>query len=67
MMTFPSDNSLINYDRMTREVICLNPTHSTVTMRSNETQPKCPICENVMITVVKSVLTQEIVTKPREE
>jgi hypothetical protein len=70
-MTSPSDNpekvTLINFERMNREVVCLNPTHPTITLNTTETQPKCPICDNVMVTVIKSALTGEIVNTPREE
>lgn len=57
-MTSPSEGkpSLINIERMNRQVICINPTHDTVTLNTTETQPKCPICDNVMVTVVKSML-----------
>lgn len=56
MTRYPSDKSLINYEKMEREVICLNPAHETVIINSLETQPKCPLCESIMVVVVKSVL-----------
>lgn len=65
-MISPFD-SLINFERMDRQVICLNPTHDTITMHSIETQPKCPICDNVMVRVIKSALTNEIIDTPREK
>lgn len=59
-MTSPSDTPekvyKLNTDRMYRQLICLNPTHSTIEFESNEAQPKCPICGNTMVTVVKSLL-----------
>lgn len=55
-MTSPSDGSLINPHCKMREVICLNPTHDTIHFNSDVTLEKCPICDNLMITVVKSVV-----------
>lgn len=66
-MTFPSDKTLINYERMSRQVICLNPTHSPITIYTNETQPQCPICTNVMVSIIKSALTGEVIDTPREK
>lgn len=54
-MTSPSD-SLINLDRMKRFVICLNPDHVTLEVFTWLSQPKCPICGNSMVTVIKSVV-----------
>lgn len=68
-MTSPSDPkpSLINLDRMKRTVVCINPTHNTVTFDTMSIEPRCPICENLMVTVVKSALSGEIIDTPREE
>ena len=59
--------SLINYERTGRQVICVNPTHPTITVFTKETQPKCPICTNVMVNLIKSALTGEVIDTPREK
>ena len=59
--------SLINLDRMFRNLICENPTHPLVKWNTNELQPKCPICNNIMVAEIKSALTGETVVTPREK
>lgn len=68
-MTFPSDDSksLINYEKLSREVICISPEHGTTIMLTRETKPLCPICNTLMVNFVKSALTGEIITTPREK
>lgn len=56
MMTISHSESLINPKCKMREVICINPTHDTVQFKSDNTKQMCPICNNLMITVVKSVV-----------
>jgi len=53
---------MINKDRTWRDIICLNPTHSTVTFRTNQTgRINCPICTNAMVTVLNiSLVTDEM-------
>jgi hypothetical protein len=56
--------TLINKDRTWKTIICLNPTHSTVQFETNEIGGiKCPICEALMITIVKSVVIIENIVK----
>jgi hypothetical protein len=56
-MTSHSDKqSLINPECKPRELMCQNPTHSEIRVVSSVTHEKCPICDNLMITVVKSVV-----------
>lgn len=58
-MTYPFKGiDLLNRDRMWRDVICLNPDHATVQFQTNEIGTiKCPMCESIMVTVVKPVIT----------
>lgn len=64
-MTISHSESLINTERMTREVTCPNIDHETLTFITNEIRPKCPICEGEMVRVVKSVLTGVAHNTPR--
>ena len=55
-MTTSHSESLTNPKCKPRELQCDNPTHSLILMVSDNTQQKCPICNNPMITLIKSVV-----------
>lgn len=52
---------LINRDRLWRQVYCRNRVHDLVTYKTNDPDPRCPVCDNCMITEVKSRLDSQIV------
>jgi hypothetical protein len=59
---------LINYERMFRDVVCINPEHDEViVINTNEIKPRCPACDNLMVVVVRSALTKEVIKTPREK
>lgn len=49
-------SEMINKDRMNRKVKCLNIDHELLAYITDQQIPKCPICDRVMVTVVKSVV-----------
>lgn len=50
------EKSLINPERIKREVICLNPNHEILKVFTWLVRPSCPICGFEMINIVKSVV-----------
>lgn len=52
-----SSRDLINYNRTWRTVKCINPNHSTVQFDTNQIGDiRCPMCESLMVNVVKSII-----------
>ena len=55
--------SLINYDRMWRTMVCLNPKHDIVKFRTNEIgNIHCPTCKSIMVVELKfnNVIIEEL-------
>ncbi len=51
------NDTLINYERTWRTVICLNPSHDTVQFNSNEIGTiGCPTCGEAMVVLIKPVI-----------
>jgi len=59
-MTFHSNKpeSLRNVDRLTRDVYCV--LDKTVFKVINLPEPKCPLCGNIMVNIIKSPLTGKL-------
>ena len=53
-MTFPSNESLRNIDRLTRIVYCMLCNHKHLVIDIPE--PRCPICNSIMVNVVKPLI-----------
>lgn len=53
-------NTLINFDKMSREVYCFGCKTYSIT---NEVFPKCKQCKRNLIKVIKSVITGQKLTK----
>jgi hypothetical protein len=54
--TDPKD-SLINYERTRRIIICINPAHETIRFVTNQVGDlECPICRNLMVTEIRPAI-----------
>ena len=52
-------SNMINFDRLKREMYCQSCKDTFI---SNQPAPKCELCGNLLIVVVKSMITGEPIT-----
>lgn len=49
-----------NEKTMLRDVICIK---CRVIVRTSEADPHCLVCDNIMITTVRSIITDEVIIR----